>query len=106
LAFAALCLGTMHLTFLATERTVVRRRPGSPLRPRLYATVLAGAAIFPILLAGLAEAYVFYVLPELHWVSLSWRARGIPVYLSFAFWEWVTCVVLSTYMVILPLAIS
>ena len=29
------------------------------------------------------------------------RARGVPVYISFAFWEWLTCLVLSAYMVIL-----
>jgi hypothetical protein len=68
------------------------------------AVVVAGAAVFPILLAGLSQAYVFYALPQLHWVSLSWRDRGVPVFLSFAFWEWITCVVLSAYMAILPLA--
>jgi hypothetical protein len=59
--------------------------------------------VFPIVLAAMAQAYVHYALPELRWVSLSWRARGVPVYLSFAFWEWVTCFVLSAYAAILSL---
>jgi hypothetical protein len=57
-----------------------------------------------IFLAGLAEACVFYVLPQLHWVNLAWRAQGVPIYLSFAFWEWITCAVLSAYVVLLSLA--
>ena len=42
-----------------------------------------------------------YKRQDLPWVSLAWRARGVPVYISFAFWEWLTCLVLSAYMVIL-----
>jgi hypothetical protein len=120
-AFFGLCLGMIQLTFQTIERALVQRTSvrrtrvrqtsvqptrSAVGRPRLYAAVLAGAAVLPIVMAGLAQAYVFYVLPELHWVSLAWRARGVPVYLSFAFWEWLTCVVLSAYMAILPLALS
>jgi hypothetical protein len=103
-AFFGLCLGMVQLTFQTTERTFVRRTRSAIGRSRLYAAILAGTAVLPILLAGLVQAYVFYVLPELHWVSLSWRTRGVPVYLSFALWEWVTCVVLSAYMTVLSLA--
>jgi len=55
-------------------------------------------------LAGLAKTYFYYVPQELHSVSFSWRVRGWPVFLRFAFWEWVTFVVLSAYMAILSLA--
>ena len=104
LAFAGLCIGMVRLMFQTMERTLLRRMRRFIGHARLYAAILSGAAVLPILLAGLAQAYVHYVLPELHWVSLSWRARGMPVYLSFAFWEWVTCVVLSAYMAALSLA--
>jgi len=70
--------------------------------PRLHAGLLAGIALSPIVLAALAQVYVSHALPALPWVSLAWRARGVPVYLSFAFWEWVTCAVFSVYMVVLP----
>ena len=102
-AFVGLCLGMVHLTFQAVERSFLRRTRRSVARSRLYAAVMAGSAVFPILMAALAQAYVFYALPELPWVSLAWRARGVPVYFSFAFWEWLTCLVLSAYMVILAL---
>ncbi|MBV8910858.1 MAG: hypothetical protein JOZ89_08865 [Gammaproteobacteria bacterium] len=68
---------------------------------RGYAAVLAGAAVSPIVLAALAQAYVSYALPRLPWVSLAWRTRGVPAYLSFAFWEWITCGVFSVYMLVL-----
>ena len=104
LAFAGLLIGMVRLMFQTMGRILLRRMRRFSSHARLYAAILASAAVFPILLAGLAQAYVHYMLPELHWVNLSWRARGVPVYLSFAFWEWVTCVVLSAYMAILPLA--
>jgi hypothetical protein len=99
-----LCIGMVLLMFQTIERTFLRRMRRFLRHARLYAAILASVAVFPILLAGLAQAYVHYVLPELPWVNLSWRARGVPVYLSFAFWEWVTCVVLSAYIAILSLA--
>ncbi len=104
LAFAGLCIGMVRLMFQTVEQTLLRRMRRFSGHARLYAAIVASAAVVPVLLAGLAQAYVHYVLPELPWVNLSWRARGVPVYLSFAFWEWVTCVVLSTYMAILSLA--
>lgn len=58
-----------------------------------------------MVLAGGAQAYVFSV-PSLPWVGLAWRARGVPIYLSLAFWEWVTCAVLSGYLAILCLALG
>jgi len=104
MAFAGLCVGMVLLMFQTVERIFLRRMRRFLRHARLHAAILASVAVIPILLAGLAQAYVHYVLPELPWVNLSWRARGVPVYLSFAFWEWVTCVVLSAYMAILTLA--
>ena len=97
MAFFGQCVGIVQLTFLASERSFRIRRHPFPGTPRLYAGLLAGAALLPILLAGLAPAYVSYWLPELRWVGLEWRSRGVPLYLSFTFWEWITCVVFSVY---------
>jgi hypothetical protein len=106
LAFVGLGIGTVELTFATIRSAFLRRTHSSVPSPRWLAAVVALPIVFPILLAGFAQAYVFYVLPELHWVNLSWRARGVPVYLSFAFWEWIMCVLLSAYLAILPLAIN
>jgi len=103
-AFFGLCIGIVQLTFRAIEQSVWLRRRGFPRGPWIHAGLLAGAALLPILLAGLAPAYVSSALPDLRWVGLEWRARGVPVYLSFTFWEWMTCVVFSVYLVGLCLA--
>jgi hypothetical protein len=92
LAFIGICIGLTSCTFRAIERGRSRG---------LRAAIVAGAALSPILLAAVAQAYVSHALPSLRWVNLSWRARGIPAFLSFAFWEWVACAVFSVYMVAL-----
>ena len=98
-AFVGVSIGMVHSTFKAVERSALQGRlAGSS---RLHAAILAGVPLSPIVLAALAQAYVSHELPELPWVSLAWRARGVPVYVSFAFWEWVTCAVFSVYMVVL-----
>jgi hypothetical protein len=101
-AFVSVCIGMVHSTFKAVDRSArLGRLAGSP---RLHAGILAGVPLSPIVLAALSQAYVSHALPGLPWVSLAWRARGVPVYLSFAFWEWVTCAVFSVYMVVLSRA--
>jgi hypothetical protein len=104
-AFLGLCLGMICLGFQTAERFLRPRTSGSARCLGLWRATLPGVAVLPIFLAGVAEGYVFYVLPQLHWVNLAWRARGVPTYLSFAFWEWITCAVLSIYLTILSLAI-
>jgi hypothetical protein len=104
LAFASLCLGIARMAFQTAEQAFRLRAGAATKHARRYGAGFAAVAVLPILMAGFAEAYVFYALPGLHWVDLTWRTRGVPVYLSFAFWEWVTCAVLSVYMLILSLA--
>jgi hypothetical protein len=106
LAFAGLCIGLVRLTTQVAGRAVQRRASHTVRRSRLWAASVAGVVVLPIILTGLAQAYVFFARPELHWVGLDWRAHHVPVYLSFAFWEWVTCAVLSVHVAALALAAS
>ena len=102
-SFLALCVGIVVLTFRLTAGTFPRRPDAR--NPRLpYAWLLAGLALSPILLAAITQAYVSYALPDLPWVGLAWRARGAPMFLSFALWEWITCAVFSAYTFTLCLA--
>lgn len=96
-AFVGVCIGTVHLTYRAVNRSVRRRARRSIPQPSIYACVIAGAALLPILLVSITQAYVSHAFPQLPWVGLAWRAQGVPAYLSFAFWEWVACLVLSLY---------
>jgi hypothetical protein len=95
-AFLGLCIGTALTTFGAIVRIAAERRLRA--RPWMLASVLAGLVLSPLVLAALAQAYVAHAFPALPWVNRSWRARGVPAWLSFAFWEWVTCAVLSLYL--------
>lgn len=105
-AFLGICTGLVRQTLHALQRSSRPRPGGSTGGIRLSARVLAGAALAPVVLAGLAQAYVGYARPELPWVNVSWRTLGVPEYLSFAFWEWVTCGVLSGYMAALTVALN
>jgi hypothetical protein len=98
-AFISICIGLTSCTFRAFASSAAHRDRGAS--GTLHAALLAGAALSPIGLAAVAQAYVSYALPQLPWVGLTWRARGIPAFLSFAFWEWVACAVFSAYMVAL-----
>jgi hypothetical protein len=101
-AFVGICAGTVHSSYKVVERSAwVGKLPGSP---RLHASIVAGVALSPIALAALAQTYVSHALPALPWVNLTWRARGVPVYLSFAFCEWVACAVFSVYTVVVSRA--
>jgi hypothetical protein len=97
LAFTGLCVGLVRLTLDRVGYTTSRPTT-APSRTGPAGLGLASLLVAPIVFAGLAQAYVFYVMPQLHWVGLAWRERGVPVYLSFAFWEWMTVVVLSVYL--------
>jgi hypothetical protein len=103
-AFFGLCLGSVRLTLQLAGRAArgQEREPGH--RPRFWGKRLVAVVALPVALTGLAQAYVFFARPDLHWVGLGWRARHVPVYLSFAFWEWVTCGVLTIYVAGLALA--
>jgi hypothetical protein len=101
LAFAGLCIGLVRLMFQVVEQSFQIRPGRFTGNARLLASIMANAAVFPIALAALAQAYVHFGRPELHWVNLSWRDKGVPLYLSFDFWEWLTCFMISAYMVVL-----
>ena len=42
----------------------------------------------PLLAIGITQFWLYLDQRDLGWVDTSWRAMGIPVWLSFAFWQW------------------
>jgi len=42
----------------------------------------------PLVAIGITQFWVYLKQLDLGWVDPSWRAKGIPIWLSFAFWEW------------------
>ena len=99
LAFAGVSYGMARIW----QRCVVKQMTPGDDRRRSLAGLVAGIVMLPIVLAAGVQAYLFLERPDLPWVNLTWRARGVPVQMSFAFWEWLTCLVLSGYMTMLAL---
>lgn len=92
-AFIALCIGASRLSFAV----IARRQAGR----RIPALAISCLPLLPVLLAAAAQTYA--TRAQLPWVSLAWRARGIPPYWSFAFWEWLACAVYSALLLWLVL---
>lgn len=44
--------------------------------------------VLPLLAIGVLQLYLYLDQRELGWVDTSWREQGIPLWLSFAFWQW------------------
>jgi hypothetical protein len=98
-AFLAICLGVIQALFLTLDRIAVHRPP--KIGTRLRASIAAGVPLVPLVLAAITQAYLTLERPHVPWVSPAWRTLGIPIYLSFALWEWVSCVLFSVCVLLL-----
>jgi len=58
-------------------------------------------ALIPMAGTSLSQLYLYLFAKGLGRASLIWRDRGVPVVLSLAFWEWLTCVFLIVYLMLL-----
>ncbi|HTT06478.1 MAG TPA: hypothetical protein VMF64_14445 [Steroidobacteraceae bacterium] len=98
-AFLGVCIGMMRQLFLA-QKGLGGLPSGAPAR-RLGAAVHWSVPLVPLVLAGITQAYLALERPEVPWVTPAWRALGIPLFLSFAVWEWVSCAVFSVCLLLL-----
>jgi hypothetical protein len=57
------------------------RRAASPVWPALL-------VVLPLCAVGVSQLALYFDQRDLGWVDPSWRAMGIPFWLSFAFWQW------------------
>jgi len=94
-AFLAVCAGVTRLSFSAlAQRNRLAEQSGWH---RLCRLAVSGLPLLPVVLAVAAQTYASHV--HLPWVSLAWRAWGVPVYWSFAFWEWLACAIYTVFVV-------
>jgi len=98
-AFLAICLGAIRAAFLTLGN--LAGHPTRRIGARLGAALVAGVPLVPLALAGMTQAYLALMRPDVPWVSPAWRALGIPIYWSFAVWEWVSCVLFSLCLLLL-----
>lgn len=57
------------------------------LRHRIFA-LPALIVAFPLLAIGITDFWLYLEQRDLGWVDTSWREMGVPLWLSFAFWQW------------------
>jgi len=81
-AFLCVCLGAVRLALEA---------PAASGRARTHWRRLASAVVPVMPILGAAVSQIYAAHAHLPWPSMAWRARGIPFYWSFAFWEWLAC---------------
>jgi len=55
----------------------------------------AALALAPLCAVGIVQLVLYFDQRDLGWVSVDWRERGIPVWLSFAFWQWLAAAFLG-----------
>jgi hypothetical protein len=107
LAFIGISIGIIQQIFVLVSNRHATREPNSSThtissaRARLETVLWAAVPLLPLLLAGLTQAYLALARPALPWVSPAWRALGVPLYLSFGLWEWISCVMFSLCLIVL-----
>ncbi len=52
--------------------------------------------ISPLVAIGIAELWLYLDQRDVGWVDTNWREKGIPIWLSFAFWQWLAIGLLWT----------
>jgi hypothetical protein len=97
-AFLGVCLGVMQEMFLARDALWANGPRISAVG--LPASIQAGVPLVPLVLAGITQAYLTLERPNVPWVSPTWRTLGIPLFLSFAVWEWVSCLLFSACLIL------
>jgi hypothetical protein len=60
----------------------------------------------PMLAVGVSELWLYFAQREVGWLNTSWREMGIPLWLSFAFWQWLAVAFLWLGMGMLQLTIA
>jgi hypothetical protein len=85
IAFVGLVVGVAGF-LLGTLR--LHRRAGS--LPGWLLLALFMGVMAPIACTAASQLYLYLSQSDLGWVGPSWREMGVPLYLSFAFWQWLT----------------
>lgn len=82
-AFAAIFFGVLGFWSVMTRWLRAARHWSAA-----ACTLLSLSVLVPMAGAMISQAYLFFAPGDLGWVGPDWAEKGVPVYLSFAFWEW------------------
>lgn len=92
-SFTGLFLGVIWFWWSAVQSHCIRKR-----LPTSTAQAIFAASALPVIGMASSQAYLFFNRRELGWVGPHWAKLGIPLYLSFAFWEWLACLSIFFYL--------
>ena len=99
-AFIGLVLSVMVNTGLVVKQGLSRADPKESTMFWSWITLTA-LALIPMLGTGLSQLYLYFFARGLGQRPLAWRSRGVPFVFGVAFWEWLTCVFLIVYLMLL-----
>jgi len=99
-AFIALVLSVMVNTGLVVKQGL---SCGAPKDSAMFWSwiSLTVLALIPIVGTGLSQLYLYFFARGLGQALLVWRSCGAPFVFNLAFWEWLTCVFLLVYLMLL-----
>ncbi len=92
-AFAGLCIGILGFWWLLVNERLKDKKQST-----LFLFLLFAISTAPFIGIAFSQAYLYVVPNSLGWVAPHWAEWGVPVYLSFAFWEWLCAGALFTYL--------
>ena len=52
--------------------------------------------VTPLVVIGITELWLYLEQRDVGWVDTLWREKGLPIWLSFAFWQWLAIGLLWT----------
>jgi hypothetical protein len=79
---------TLALVALVSFYTGVLALYADRLRAARAAALPALLVMVPLIAIGASQLALYFDQRELGWVNVAWRELGVPVWLSFAFWQW------------------
>ncbi|MGA2315365.1 MAG: hypothetical protein ABSG71_03170 [Thermodesulfobacteriota bacterium] len=99
-AFIGLVLSVMVNTGLVVKQGLSRTAPKDSTMCWSWIS-LTVLALIPMVGTSLSQLYLYFFARGLGQARLVWQNRGVPFVFSLAFWEWLTCVFLIVYLMLL-----
>jgi len=98
--FIALVLSVMVNTSLVVKQGLSHAAPKD--RTMCWSWIsLTVLALIPMVGTGLSQLYLYLFARGLGQTRVVWQNRGVPFVFSLAFWEWLTCIFLIVYLMLL-----
>ena len=82
------------ITFLGLYLGLVVFLVQATLQQRIYG-LPALLVTVPLVAIGISQLYLYFAQRDIGWVNTDWSEHDIPLWLSFAFWQWLAILFLT-----------